>query len=505
VAQKHLQQHIQRDQHLDVLQLRIVATLAYTDQCSYPLTREEIVTRCVSTRTLHEVFGLGGEKNGLDDTAVSAARVDGVLEELVKQGCIEQQDAFFFLRGRGECVQVRRRRQAAAHTRSAELHELAKLLTRCPWIESAWLTGSLAMQSAEAQDDIDICVVAQPGAIWRARIWVAIMTQLRGKRRARTSHTNGWCFNLWLDRSTLTIPSFKQHAYTAYEILQATPLVLTQHTRTTQLLDANPWALQWLPHLTRTTLREDYARRQVIRPHRPRGARATSLNPSFFARTCEFVLYVIQRIYMRAHQTRELVHAHAAYFHPRDTQSLIYRKWQATMQHSVVQHGTAVPQPRTHTNQWSLEQTVQAVRTARQAGQSIILATGVFDVLHPAHSAFLRAAAKLGYFVVGLERDARVRQLKGPDRPINTEHQRLANLAALNIANGVFLLPTQFSQPSDYETFIRKLHPDILAVSSHSPHLEKKAAVMAKVGGSVQVVMEQDPEHSTTQILARRT
>ncbi|KKS79400.1 MAG: Bifunctional protein HldE, partial [Candidatus Beckwithbacteria bacterium GW2011_GWA2_43_10] len=67
-----------------------------------------------------------------------------------------------------------------------------------------------------------------------------------------------------------------------------------------------------------------------------------------------------------------------------------------------------------------------------------VLVTGCFDVLHSEHKKFLKAAKKLGgTLLVGLETDARTRQLKGPGRPINSLRLRLKNLQQLGIADQV--------------------------------------------------------------------
>jgi D-beta-D-heptose 7-phosphate kinase / D-beta-D-heptose 1-phosphate adenosyltransferase len=143
---------------------------------------------------------------------------------------------------------------------------------------------------------------------------------------------------------------------------------------------------------------------------------------------------------------------------------------------------------------------------ARSAGQDIVLVTGVFDILHEEHVAFLRAAKNLGGFLlVGLESDLRVGQLKGPDRPINSESQRLANLHTLSIVDAVFILPEQFSKPSDHEALIMAIKPTYLAVSEHTAHLDAKAAILAKVGGQVIVVREHNPLVSTTLLLKNTT
>lgn len=131
-----------------------------------------------------------------------------------------------------------------------------------------------------------------------------------------------------------------------------------------------------------------------------------------------------------------------------------------------------------------------------------VLVTGVFDVLHAEHLAFLQKARQLGEkLVIGIESDVRVRQLKGEGRPVNPQDQRRAALEQLAVADEVFILPEQFSKPEDHLKVLQQYQPTILAVSSHTAHLDKKQALMAQVGGRVVVVHEHNPVVSTTQHL----
>ena len=73
-----------------------------------------------------------------------------------------------------------------------------------------------------------------------------------------------------------------------------------------------------------------------------------------------------------------------------------------------------------------------AARVA-QLEQPVVFTNGVFDVLHRGHVSYLAAARALGgSLVVALNTDASARRLgKGPDRPLNNEHDRAAVIAAL--------------------------------------------------------------------------
>jgi rfaE bifunctional protein nucleotidyltransferase chain/domain len=145
---------------------------------------------------------------------------------------------------------------------------------------------------------------------------------------------------------------------------------------------------------------------------------------------------------------------------------------------------------------------LQKIANQKKLGKKIVLVTGVFDVLHQEHVEFLTKAKGVGDFLmVGLESDVRVKKMKGEDRPINNEVTRVKNLASLSIADWVFLLPEKFDNPLDREKLIIQLQPDILAVSSHTNHLDKKRAIMEKFGGQLLVVLKHNPQVSSTIII----
>jgi len=134
--------------------------------------------------------------------------------------------------------------------------------------------------------------------------------------------------------------------------------------------------------------------------------------------------------------------------------------------------------------------------------QILVLVTGVFDVLHEEHRYFLDKAKEIGdVLVVGLESDIRVKQIKGENRLLNLQKKRVRNLESWKIADCVFVLPEKFKSSEDHLELLKKIVPDILAVSEHSLHLGKKQQLMKKIGGKVVIVHDHNPAVSTTQIL----
>jgi D-beta-D-heptose 7-phosphate kinase/D-beta-D-heptose 1-phosphate adenosyltransferase len=65
-----------------------------------------------------------------------------------------------------------------------------------------------------------------------------------------------------------------------------------------------------------------------------------------------------------------------------------------------------------------------------------IIVNGTFDIVHSGHLALLNYARSLGdYLIVAIDSDRRVKELKGADRPVNTQAERqelLSNLRSVD-------------------------------------------------------------------------
>jgi len=94
----------------------------------------------------------------------------------------------------------------------------------------------------------------------------------------------------------------------------------------------------------------------------------------------------------------------------------------------------------------------------RKQNETIVFTNGCFDVLHRGHIEYLHFCKQQGdVVVVGLNSDSSVRQIKGPDRPINNQHDRASVLAALESVDYV----VTFDEP-DPLRLIKQVRPDVL-------------------------------------------
>ena len=98
------------------------------------------------------------------------------------------------------------------------------------------------------------------------------------------------------------------------------------------------------------------------------------------------------------------------------------------------------------------------IQAWKVAGKTFAFTNGCFDILHPGHLYSLAQTAKeADYLIVGLNSDASVKRLKGPDRPINSTESRAIVMANLVLVDAVIV----FEEDTPLE-LISTLLPDVL-------------------------------------------
>jgi D-beta-D-heptose 7-phosphate kinase/D-beta-D-heptose 1-phosphate adenosyltransferase len=144
----------------------------------------------------------------------------------------------------------------------------------------------------------------------------------------------------------------------------------------------------------------------------------------------------------------------------------------------------------------TLEAALAKVAQWRAAGDQIVFTNGCFDLLHPGHISLLYQARALGdRLIVGLNTDASVRRLKGPQRPILSEQDRAAMLGALACVD----LVVHFDEDTPL-ALIGHLKPDVLVKGSdYKPEQVVGKEVVEAYGGRVQLV-DLVQGYSTTQL-----
>ena len=137
----------------------------------------------------------------------------------------------------------------------------------------------------------------------------------------------------------------------------------------------------------------------------------------------------------------------------------------------------------------------------RASGRRLVVTNGCFDLLHVGHVTYLETARREGdALLIGVNGDAAVRELKGPERPVTPEHDRAAVLAALESVSGVCI----FAEPTATR-FLAAAKPDIYVKGGDytlNTLNQDERRTVEQAGGKI-VIIPFVPGKSTTAVLKK--
>jgi rfaE bifunctional protein nucleotidyltransferase chain/domain len=140
-------------------------------------------------------------------------------------------------------------------------------------------------------------------------------------------------------------------------------------------------------------------------------------------------------------------------------------------------------------------------KNLRASGKKLVVTNGCFDILHLGHVTYLEKARNFGdAMLIGVNSDAAVRGLKGAGRPVNSEGDRSAVLAALQSVDGVCLFTDVTAT-----RFLAAAQPDIYVKGGdytlETLNQDERRAVES-AGGKI-VLVPFVPGKSTTSLLEK--
>lgn len=300
------------------LRRQIILAVAYADQFEFPLTSEEIWQRLIYSH---------GDSSNIQHTKNQKALLLLALNELVDQKVLIKNHNWYMFPQRAALAKVRVQRAGWSAQKQSVVAEFLTIAAKIPWITGVFVTGSLAVANAQQGSDVDFMIVTRPQRLWLTRLLVVGISSLWGKRRADKYREipNSWCLNIWVDEQHLAVPVGKRSIYTAHEVCQA-QWVYGDPTVRAQFYTDNAWAARFLPNAFAAVR----ASSTTSRPPTSWLYHLVGLPLTILDR----LAFMVQKLYMYPHMTRELVEYGVAYFHPRHTQQVVYTRWQHALRQS---------------------------------------------------------------------------------------------------------------------------------------------------------------------------
>ena len=97
------------------------------------------------------------------------------------------------------------------------------------------------------------------------------------------------------------------------------------------------------------------------------------------------------------------------------------------------------------------------------SNMKLVWTNGCFDVLHRGHIELFKYAKSLGdYLIVGIDSDKRIKESKGPSRPVNSQQDRRFFLESIKYVDKVVI----FSSSFQLESMVKMYKPEALVVGS---------------------------------------
>jgi rfaE bifunctional protein nucleotidyltransferase chain/domain len=133
---------------------------------------------------------------------------------------------------------------------------------------------------------------------------------------------------------------------------------------------------------------------------------------------------------------------------------------------------------------FDLDAAVRWREEQRAGGRTVVFTNGVFDLVHAGHVEYLAWARAQGEcLLLGLNLDASVRALKGPERPLVPFGDRATVVAALRSVDAV----VGFAERTP-ETLLERIRPDVHVKSAQYriEDLPERIVVM-RFGGEIRL------------------
>jgi hypothetical protein len=288
---------------MDSSKAAILKTLIYADFFDYPLTKDEIYHFLISK------------------DYISYEEISGSLKE--KKLPIETNGKYYYLKGRETLVKKRKLREKISKQKLELAKKIINKISIIPSIKFIGISGALAMNNCDKDDDIDLFVITEKTLAWVTRLLTIFVLKTHGVYRNRNSksHIDKICLNMIIDENHLHFMGGNQNLYTAHEITQVLPVFDKEKTYD-KFIKSNLWIKKYLHNFLNTFKIEEHKNNFVN----------NFIIGIFNKFKFETIAKFLQLIYMNKHKTTEITENGFLKFHPFDYKHYILSAYKKTLE-----------------------------------------------------------------------------------------------------------------------------------------------------------------------------
>ena len=133
----------------------------------------------------------------------------------------------------------------------------------------------------------------------------------------------------------------------------------------------------------------------------------------------------------------------------------------------------------------------------RNKYKTIVFSSGCYDLFHSGHVVYFNLCRQFGdILVVGVARDSTMGVIKGKERPINAQKNRMYVVAGIGdvdyvVSNDETIPGTRF----DYFELVGDLRPDVFVINENDPGLQRMHERCAELGIRVENMERKHPDY----------
>lgn len=195
--------------NLNLCNYAVLKTLSYSGVFNFPLTINQIK------------YGL------ISKNSFSLKQIKKELNRLIGYGIVKKTKSRYILKG------IKTRDVDKRKKNSQEIVEknkpTLKAISKIPWIKMIAITGSVANQNAEKDDDIDLLFITQKNRLWISRGFVFLILKVLGKLPAN-QNIRKVCPNIFIDERNMGWAKKKRNLYIANNIISMQPYIWKEDT-----------------------------------------------------------------------------------------------------------------------------------------------------------------------------------------------------------------------------------------------------------------------------------
>lgn len=233
---------------------------------------------------------------------------------------VSRRGGYYFLDGKAGFVYKRLLHKRISAKKTLIAKKYANIIGLIPSVKMVAITGSLAMNNASEDSDIDLLIVSKRNTLWTTRAVSYILLWMFGAKTRKPNDRNQkdkLCLNMWMDESDLNWKVEDRNIYTAHEIAQVAPLVNKDNTYE-NFLSVNKWILKYWPNAVKIKRLENSVERRV--------RKLNSKRYTLISDYVEKLAYKLQYQHMKSKMSREVVTKSRALFHPQDWGGVVIKR-----------------------------------------------------------------------------------------------------------------------------------------------------------------------------------